>query len=340
MDDIEISRRQILATAGTAGGAGALMGTGTAALLSETITFAENEIVGGAIDLLVDWDVDDGGSGTSEGTATIDIDLTDENRSGSATFDVRLPDDGSNNPAYGWFRLTCPKITELVTDLEVDIYYECDGVQRPLVPETAESLCEVANALRNGIPLDPGCETGVTPGEQACIQPGKPVTIGVDWELGENYEGQDETSLVFDFVGRQCRDRDGTENPFPEVPECDCPTGKAISWVAFCGEDLDPSEFVFDVTVDTLHLHQASPGLETVVLKYGTYIRVFDNPTVPGTYETKEDEPGDEVYEQSGNSYPNSPLPRTNNDPCPNGCGLKYEGDDDFASADQEGCDR
>lgn len=338
MDDIEISRRQVLATVGTAGGAGALTGTGTAALLSDELSF-ENSVTAGAIDLRVDWDVDGDGSGTSEGTATIDVDLTEENRTGRATLDAVLPDDGSNNPAYGWMRLACPEITELVTELDVDLYYECGDRTESLVPDTAETLCEVANALRNGIPLDPRCITDVQLGDQQCLQPGDPVRIVLEWELGENYEGDDQTSLEFSFFGRQCRHRDGTDDPYPEVPECDCPTGPAISWVAFCAEDgtsFTADQFEFDVAVDTLYLKSAPDNLDTVVLKYASYIRVFENPSVPGTYETDRDSSLDNVYEQQGNGYKGTN--RTNSDPCPDGCGIKFEGDDDFETAESKGC--
>jgi hypothetical protein len=334
MKEIEISRRQVLATVGTAGGAGALTGSGAAAYLSENVSFTRNEILSGSIDLRVDWDVDDGDAGSSEGDVTVPIELTDENRSGTATFDVLLPDDGSNNPAYGWFRMTCPEITELVTDLEVALSYACN---RSTIDIAAGTLCEVAEDLRNGLALDPECDPDVDPTGRKCLQPGEPVTLVLEWELGDGFKGKDETALTFDFVASQCRYRDGTENPFPEAQSCDCPDGHAISWVAFCGEygePYDEDDFEFDVTVDTLTLHDAPDTLDSVVLKYATYIRVFENPGTSGVFTTTS---GGTEYDQDGSGFEGTD--RTNAEPCSDGCGLKFEGDDDFDSAESTGCD-
>lgn len=336
MDDIELSRRQILATVGAAGGTGAIAGTGSAALLSDGVAFAESSLASGTVDLRVDWEVTGGDSGTTNGDGSIQIDLGDEVRSGSVSFEVGLPPDGSNNPAYGWLRLACPEMTRLVDALEVDLRYDC-GEAKSVVSDGADTLCEVANELREGTLLHPGCRT-VEPGAQGCIAPGEPIPLVFEWELDEGFEGQAGTSIEFEFTGWQCRYQDGTTNPYENArPEaCDCPRGKDISWVGFCAEDgetLTDTDLDFDVTADTLELYSAPDRLNTIVLQYATYVRVFDDPGTSGEFET--DDTDGTVYEQSGNGFDGTD--RTNSVPCPDCCGLKYEGPD-FDSPESRGC--
>jgi predicted ribosomally synthesized peptide with SipW-like signal peptide len=54
--DLDISRRKLLGTLGTVGGAAALGGAGTMAFFSDEEEFADNELVAGELDLKVDWE--------------------------------------------------------------------------------------------------------------------------------------------------------------------------------------------------------------------------------------------------------------------------------------------
>jgi hypothetical protein len=335
---MDLTRRQILGAVGTAGGTGVLAGTSTGALLTDSVTFAESGFAAGGVDLRVDWTVDDGASGSSENDASIAVDLSGEDPSGRASITVRLPEDGANNPAYGWLRLSCPEHSRLVDALSVDLRYDCGD--RGSLADGGGTLCDVANDLRDGVLLDPSCAARV-PGEQGCLQPGEPLELALEWTLASGFEGSADTSLEFEVAGYQCRNQDGTTNPFENArPEpCDCPTGHDVSWAAFCaadGETIDPADLSFDVTADTLELSDAPSVLDAVVLKAATEITVFDDPGTSGTFVTGDDANGT-VYEQSGNGFVGTD--RSTSVPCPDGCGLKFEGDDGFDSADSKGCD-
>jgi hypothetical protein len=80
-------------------------------------------------------------------------------------------------------------------------------------------------------------------------------------------------------------------------------------------------------------LTDAPESLGAVVLKYGTEIRVFGDPGAAGVFTTAE---GGTVYQQQGSGFGNTD--RSNPDPCPGVCGLKYEVDDDVGSPEAKGC--
>lgn len=234
----ELTRRQILAGVAGAGGTGILVGTGTAAVLTDEEVFG-NAYVVGAVDLEVDWT-----GGTFEnGTATVEIDAP----TGSETLKVQLADleDAENNPAYVWLRLTCPGETDLDCDLEVRLSYVCsDDTTQRIAPDDGRDfapLLEVANQLRTGIPLSPTCDSS----EQRCLTPDETIELRFDWRLTESYSGG-RTTLgggegLFKFEGEQCRYNNG-ENPF-SVGAGGCGTCvQDVSWIAFGveGQDADP----------------------------------------------------------------------------------------------------
>lgn len=276
-NDVSVSRREFLAALTAAGTSGAVVGTGTAALYADEDSFVDNLFGSGTVDLVTEWDVDGGPSGSSEGDATIDIDLTDGNRSGSGTITVRLPDGDASNPAYAWLRARCPPASSLNEALSVTLRY-CGKSGTPLVPVNT-SLTAMANILRNGVPLDPRCGNH-EPGEQRCLQPGEPVELHLEWELDDEFVGRGQTSLTFDFVARQCRYRDGTVNPFDQATACRTPTTDrhGVSFVEIHGY-LDTDEQNDCTRLGKLELEDDYCGQSGI----------GENSIDPGTYDLYED---------------------------------------------------
>lgn len=233
----KFTRRQLLAGAAGAGGVGAAIGTGTVALLSDESVFIGSEFVVGELDLLVEWDDDGNTKNSEDGTASLVIDEGE----GEVTFSVALPGE-RNNPAYGWLRITCPsEAPALAYDLDVTLsYVDCNGTD-PSDPIAEGSLLEVANELRNGIPLDSSCNPNAAPENRDCLSSSDPTKLRLEWELQEPYDGDPAPLVDFKFVGRQCRHNDGTENPFGTFDECiPVVDGKGISYVAWCSDVDEP----------------------------------------------------------------------------------------------------
>ena len=215
----DYTRRELLAAGAAAGSAGLFVGLGTGAVFADEEGLLETAFAAGHLDLEVAWATDAGGSGSSEGDATIVVPIDDDHTSGSVALSIALPDDGPNNPAYPWLRLTCPPSTDLIDDLVVTLRYDC-GDGGVLAEGT---LYEVADALRNGVALDGDCDAGAVAGEQACLAPGETVDLRLDWRLDDDFLGEAEAALALEVVGRQCRNLPGTTNPFPSVAPCEAP---------------------------------------------------------------------------------------------------------------------
>lgn len=335
MEEIELRRRDVLGALSVAGSAGAMVGGGTAAAFTDRESLMDNYLSAGTLNLNVDWAADGGSTGSSTGDAPIGLSIGPD-ESGVVHFDVSLPENGPNNPAFGWLRLSCPTPSDLTDALEIELRYDCEGSEATIA---TGSLGEVASALRNGVVLDGNCNGSTTSGDQACIQPGEPIELALEWELDGGFEGESETDLTLTFAGRQCRNQDGSVNPFAGSQPDPCTQdeeGPAISWVAFCAgrvETFDADELDFSVAGDTLTLASAPETLETVVLKYGTEMRVFETPGTSGTFSTTS---GGVTYSAQGNSFDGTD--RTNSTPCPDMCGLKYEGESGFETPERKGC--
>jgi len=109
-DNIELSRRKILAGAGAVGAAGAGAGLGTTALFSDEESFTNNEIQAGTLDLIVDYytSTDQGSFGTSSqsgevngnGVTEYTYDVVDlkPGDSGTLAFCPKIVD----NPGWLW----------------------------------------------------------------------------------------------------------------------------------------------------------------------------------------------------------------------------------------------
>ncbi|MFW5964130.1 MAG: hypothetical protein ACOCQM_04630 [Natronomonas sp.] len=216
-----LSRRRVLAALATAGGAGAVTGGGTAALLydEERLTGA---IGAGAVDLAVAYEVlagpNTGETGTANGSALkLPVaDLTGSTDSGRTLLTVSLPDLAAavNNPAAVWLRMECPPASSLSESLSVRLSYaDCEtGARGDTIADG--SLLSVADTLRNGRLLDADPESGSVDclTEELCLL----VEYGLD-----GYVGSDTTALAFDIHGVQCRNDETRANPFPSRPACD-----------------------------------------------------------------------------------------------------------------------
>ena len=227
---MSLTRRHVLASL-AAGGAGALTGTGSAALLGDTET-GRNSLTTGLVDLQIEyWLVDGPGAvgridpadpdGVVDGSR-IDVPietLDDDEPRGSmlVRFALPQPDGGVNNPASLWLRTACPTPDPLAEFLELRLSYAtADGTVDTTI--AAGSLREVAEQFRAGVRLDPANATD----ENDCLA--DETFLLVDYDLGL-YVGEGTTSLPLYVAATQCRNADPTANPFPAVSEADCPPG-------------------------------------------------------------------------------------------------------------------
>jgi hypothetical protein len=363
-DDGGIGRRKVLAAAAGAGGLGLAGGVGSAALLRDGESFGA--LFGsGSLRLDVAWEsVESAGASIRDGELTALLEPKD--RDGSALLRLSLPG-SSNNPAHVWFQPSCPEEPELADSLELDIYESNEDGYRGS-PVIGGSLRDLAEREGTKLRFD---------GEE-CLDAGVTRYLLVEWEYTRESADFDVEDFGLNLFATQCRNNDTPRNPY-DPRSCAESAGKDISWVAFCaesGETLTDADVSFSVNGDTLDLKDAPEGLATVVLKYGTEIRVFEQPGTSGTFTTTT---GGTTYEQNtgnssggnggknnsnggnggknnsnggnggknnsnggnggkgnGSSFPGSG--RTNSEPCPGTCGLKYEGDDGFEDPSSKGC--
>lgn len=206
-----MTRRRVLAALAAAGGAGALTGSGTGALLRD----AENgslSLATGLVDVVVDYWADPTGpidpaspDGTVDGTQlTVPLAGND----GRTVFRLLLPqDDGPNNPASLWLKADCPPRTTLAEALQVTLSYAtADGT--PTTEIVSGSLRAVANALRTGTRLD-GDPT--TP-DVDCLTDTVYLVLESDLDA---YVGAETAALPLSLLATQCRNADPDANPFP-----------------------------------------------------------------------------------------------------------------------------
>lgn len=244
-DGVPVTRRKLLSGVAAAGGAGALTGLGTGALLADREDLMGTFLQSGQLDLAVGWERPGGATDAGVGRTTIDVGPLGDGESGWAKLTVDLPQGGvTNNPAYVWFRTLCPEPINVATEqLSVALWYaDCDdGSRVGTEPIVDGPLCEVADSLRGGVPLD-GDPT--TPGRD-CLDTtagADPLCLRFEWSLDAGYEGEESTTVEFEFVGTQCRHDDGTTSPWADAqfPECECIERRGISWIRVwaCNPDV------------------------------------------------------------------------------------------------------
>jgi hypothetical protein len=226
-----ISRRRVLAAV-AAGGAGALVGTGTGtrAAFRDEERFGAS-ITAGTVDLTIAYDVLTGpgtdgpaSSGTTDGPSVrLPVGaLNGDDAAGSTLLTVSLPQRPGtiNNPAALWLAADCPtpEATGLAEAIRLRLFYaDCDD-GRPLDPIVEGSLREVATALGNGVRID----GDPTASDTDCLIGS--VCLLAEYELS-GYVGSETVDLPLRFAGVQCRNTT-PENPFAGRATAPCPTGE------------------------------------------------------------------------------------------------------------------
>jgi len=229
-----VTRRHVLASL-AAGGAGALTGTGTSALLGDAEA-SQYRLTTGLLDLRVEyWLVS--GPGAAGGVDPTNPDgvvdgpridvpvgtLDDDEPRGSMLLRFALPQptEGVNNPASVWLRTACPTPDPLAEFLELRVSYAtAEGTVDTTVAEG--SLRAVADTFRPGVRLDPATATDAN----GCLT--DELFLLVEYDLGL-YVGEGTTSLPLYVAATQCRNADPAVDPFGAVDEpceaaatCEC----------------------------------------------------------------------------------------------------------------------
>lgn len=200
----DISRRALLGSLGTVGGAGAVFGAGTTALFTDTERFEESVVSSGPIDVLVSWK----DQTTEDGTVTVTFDLSD----GKATTNLTITPDETSNPAAVWIRPTCPTGP---ADSIVNVEFTLPDCGETVY--SGGSLPEVVDDLRKngGVRLETASCGG-------CISPDEQIELEIYWEFSEsadyNAENPDDVKLDFEFRAIQCRYDPGS--PFKPLDPC------------------------------------------------------------------------------------------------------------------------
>jgi len=228
------SRRQLLAALAVAGGAGAITGSGTSALLGDReglhngLTTGIVDVVGAywhlsgpAADGNVDLDAPDGivdGPHVAVPVGTLDAATS----SGSVLLRFSLPQghDTINNPARLWFRTACPPANSLAESLDTRISYaHADGASGATI--ASGSLREVADALRTGVHLNPAWDS--SDDGDGCLEDVLFILVEYD---ASGYVGSETTELPLFLAAVQCRNADAAVSPFdPREIDAECEPG-------------------------------------------------------------------------------------------------------------------
>lgn len=220
MSKTRLNRRKLLSGIAVAGGAGSLVGGGTGALFTDEEVFESNTVrasknVGGVVD--------------------VDVTVEDLGKTGER-YRITLPDSDSsartNNPAHIWLQTSaCPHPLDLARDTQVEVTVSYDG-------GTTERSIGSGSALRVLNEFRDGYAVGQNAGD-SCLKPGEEWVIEVEVTdvEGGNSDGE-QLEFELEFLAQQCRYQSEFTNPLEELDRC----GKAISFVAFCGESgMEPT---------------------------------------------------------------------------------------------------
>lgn len=226
-----ITRRRVLAAFAAAGGAGALTGGATSALLGEHER-GSLALTTGLVDIVVEyWENPASPIDRSHPDGIIDgqhlavpTAPLDGNDRGRTVLRLSLPQaDGPNNPASLWLKSDCPEGTTLAEVLAMTVSY-ADASGTSTAEIASGSLRSVANTLRTGWRID-GDPTTTT---VDCLT--DEIFLAIEYDLAA-FAGEEAVSLPLTLTATQCRNGDPDANPFPadaidEVCEsaysCDC----------------------------------------------------------------------------------------------------------------------
>lgn len=271
MSHSRVSRRAVLGGLVFAGSTGAVVGTGTGAVITDWERML-SDLDAGTLDVHVEW-----AGGSTSGAVPLEIDATAETRRGSERIGVSLPDDGSNNPARVWLAATCPASPELADALSFTLStVDCDAGSVDEVLASG-SLRSVAETLADGIRLDSDADSDGTP----CFQPGSRRCLELAWELDAGYTGTGTTAFELLVAARQCRRTAPTDNPFADrecsVPPADPPDGyHGISYVEIyaCDESGDAASRAGKLELEAGYC--GADGIGENVVEPGVY-RLYDD---------------------------------------------------------------
>jgi predicted ribosomally synthesized peptide with SipW-like signal peptide len=248
---------------GATGGAGALVGRGTTALLSDEETFTGNSIKA---------------SENTAGIVDLEVDVENLQKADGIKYSINIPEGVNNNPSYIWVRAkTCPTPESVADKIEVELRVECESQTQDYEIGSGD-LIAVVNGLRDGQQLK--CTNN---GGDRCFQPGENVDLvlevtAVDDEITDSIEFQ------FEFYGDQCRYNTDAKNPFDSSPDCGTPQN-AVSFIAFCselGDSLAQSSVMVAVQDSDGNNDPLEVGWETdspvdyVVVKSGQNFTIYD----------------------------------------------------------------
>jgi hypothetical protein len=314
MDGRDLSRRKLLWAAGTVGAAASL-GSATAALVHDSETISKS-VTAGVLDLETEpsWGNDSTTDPFGGGTAS-------EGDSGRETISLSV----SDNPSYLWFRTRCVQCDPVEEALYVrfGVDTDDDGVVDRWLTDDYLSLRDAREQYGEGAMI----------GE---IDATETWTFVVDWEVRESVRDDSDVEFDFEFYAAQSRHVMNTDSV---APDWRCPRGcgepgggpdpsaSAISWVAFCSsEEFSTGSVEFARSDDgrTLTLEAVPSGVDTILLKYGTSLDVFEYDG-----QTSLTVGDGTTYAQEGNSFPGTDPTRSNSNPCPESYGCKYEFPDD-----------
>lgn len=194
MDRIGLSRRDVLASLGGIGVAGAVSGAGTYALLSAEESFG-GSIQSGTVSIEVDGRVR---------PVSFSVDGIDRGEDGVETLEVVV----GTNPAWLWLDSDCPPAVDLLGDALL-VTLRWDG----LAVESG-TLSAVRRSLRSGVLLG-----------ESCTAPGESLDLDLVWELPDDTAGRvagETTTVGFGLVAEQCRHNasGGASNPFVAATPC------------------------------------------------------------------------------------------------------------------------
>ncbi|QCC46282.1 hypothetical protein [Halobellus limi] len=281
-----LSRRRVLAALAAAGGAGALTGTGTAAVFRDAERL-DASVTAGTVDLVVEYELLSGpgtdgpaGSGTVDGPRVrLPVDsLGADGDAGSMLLTFSLPQRGDavNNPAALWLATDCPvpASTALAEAVRLTLSYaDCDS-GAPVEEILSGSLRAVADGLRDGYRVD-GDPT--TPGIDCLTDE---VCLLVEYELA-GYVGSETVDVPLWFSAVQCR-HTTPENPFAGRNTAPCPPADPCP----CCRTLGKLEFE-DGTQAGLDDSHAEPGTYAFTegdTDYG--LEIYDTAEKDGERET------------------------------------------------------
>jgi hypothetical protein len=244
---MSLSRRRVLAALATVGGAGAIAGSGTAALLGDTERTG-GRLTTGTVDLVVSsWDLAAANGfdfdpadpdGVADGPRlSIPLQVTGEtDRRTLLRFGLPQRAGRPNNPASLWLRADCPPAATLAEFLDVELSYAtADGT--PGARIVRGSLREVADSLRGGLRLD---GDGDPANGTDCLT--DEVYVLVEYDL-DGYVGSETTRLPIEALAVQCRNSDPGANPFPAAgPACEPAFVCDCCWTVGKVETDDPLE--------------------------------------------------------------------------------------------------